>query len=156
LLKEQQIFVLRQYFDFSVRYEELFLDPSLEDISFTHIGGDNQEYRYSGPAWSPDGQADTIWLTLRENESRKVISIINLLGNDDSWNAGKKQPVSGGALKFAVQVDHKPCSVWMASPDDSGHPLELPFDFEITDRGHTAAFAVDAPEFWGLVVLELG
>ena len=59
---------IKRYQDFFVRYEELLYNSTMRDVTWTHCGGDNLEYRFEFP-FSVDGEAEKIWLTLRENES---------------------------------------------------------------------------------------
>ena len=125
-LTEDQISRIRAYEDFFVRYGDLFYDRTLEDVTYTHFGGDNIEYRMERPC-SPDGDPDRIWITIRENERRKIIGLVNLCGvQDDHWNTGKNKPTPQQNMKLHILVDQEPESVWYATPDqDSGNPIQL-------------------------------
>ena len=125
-LTEDQISRIRAYEDFFVRYGDLFYDRTLEDVTYTHSGGDNIEYRMERPC-SPDGDPDRIWIAIRENERRKIIGLVNLCGvQDDHWNTGKNKPTPQQDVKLHILVDQEPESVWYATPDqDSGNPIQL-------------------------------
>lgn len=128
VLSAQQAARVRAYEDFFVQYGDLFYDRSLRNLTYTHFGGDNVEYRADCPC-SADGEAGKLWITVRENERRKLIGLINLCGNrDEHWNTGKDRPVEQENITFHVLVKGEPEMVWYASPDDaSPGPKPLPY-----------------------------
>ena len=125
-LTDKQILCIRTYEDFFVRYGDIFYDRSLDDVTYTHFGGDNIEYRLDSPC-SPDGDPDRIWITIRENEQRKIIAMVNLCGiYDDHWNTGKNRPAPQQDVTLHILVEKEPEAVWYATPDrDSGNPIQL-------------------------------
>ncbi len=125
-LNEEQIPRIRAYEDFFVRYGDLFFDRTMEDVTYTHFGGDNTEYRMNVPC-SPDGEPERIWITIRENDKRKMIGLVNLCGNpEDRWNTGKNRPIPRQDLVLRFLADKAPASVWYASPDlNAGEPVPL-------------------------------
>ena len=135
-LTEKQISRIRGYEDFFVRYGDLLYDHSLEDVTYTHFGGDNTEYRMDVPC-SPDGDPDRIWIMIRENDRRKLIGLVNLCGvKDDLWNKGKDRPVPQQNVTLHILADKEPAVVWYASPDQqSGHPIPLPFTVSAHPNG---------------------
>ncbi len=157
IMTERQSKHLRSYYDFLVRYMELLYDKDLKDVSFTHIGWDNTEYRCLSHPWSPDGKTDTLWLTIRENEKLKCISIINLFGcENDIWNQGKNAPVSQREIAFEVQVDRKIKDVFFASPDrEKSGSQRLDYRLKHTDRGITANFTAPYADCWSMVYILL-
>ena len=156
-LSERQADRMRRYYDFTVRYLELLYDGTLTDVGTTHIGWDNTEYKCENRAWSPDGRPGTLWLTIRENDSRKLISIINLFGcEDDEWNRGKSTPVPQTGIRFQVQLDRQVKGIFLASPDrEDGRSVPLPYHLERTDRGMAAHFTVPGVCRWSLVYIVL-
>ena len=136
MLAENQIIRIRSYEDFFVRYSDLFYDRSMDDVSYTHFGGDNVEYRLDRPC-SPDGDPDRIWVTVRENEKKKLIGLVNLCGvRDDHWNTGKECPVPQRDIVLHVLVDKEPAAVWYVSPDqNSGNPTRLKYDAGLHQYG---------------------
>ena len=128
MLTEDQISRIRGYEDFFVRYGDLLYDRSLKDVTYTHFGGDNIEYRMDSPG-SADGDPDRIWIVIRENENRKLIGLVNLCGvQDDHWNTGKDMPVPQQDIVLHILADQEPAAVWYASPDrDSGNPIPIQF-----------------------------
>lgn len=157
VLTERQADRMRRYYDFIVRYLELLYDSEMTDVSFTHIGWDNTEYKCANRAWSPDGRPNTLWLTVRENDGRKLISIVNLFGcGNDEWNQGKDSPVPQTGIQFQVQLDRKIRGIYLASPDGgNGRSLPLPYQMKKTDRGMTAFFTVPRVCCWSLIYIML-
>ncbi len=135
-LTEDQIARIRCYEDFFVRYGDLLYDRSLEDVTYTHFGGDNIEYRVDSPA-SADGDPGRIWIIIRENEKRKLIGLVNLCGiQDDHWNTGKDMPVPQQQVVLHILVDEAPAAVWYASPDlNSGNPIPIQFTASLHPYG---------------------
>ncbi len=127
-LSPEQERQLRAYDDFFVRYEELLFDDSLQDVSMTHCGWDNEEYTCDVP-YSVTGEGGRLWLVLREQGNRKLITLINLAGDDSSdWNAGRNAPEPIENITLHVQAFSPVVSAWTASPDrkhGAAEPVEV-------------------------------
>lgn len=66
-------------------------------------GLDNYEYQCQSHPVSTYGEANKLWLTIREKELRKCLYFVNLCGcENDYWNKGKGYSHSAG--------EHKNCS----------------------------------------------
>ena len=118
VLNQRQRERIKAYQDFLVRYQELFYDRTLLDVSRTHFGWDNQEYRCESPC-SVEGEPDRLWLTLRENDHRRLIGLINLCGcMEDHWNLGKDQPIPQKNITLHILLTKPVQTAWYASPDD--------------------------------------
>jgi len=156
-LRETQVRRMRNYYDFAVRYMNVLYDDALEDVSMTHIGWDNTEYRCLGTSTSVYGEPDKIWLTIRENRSMKVISLINLCGcRDDFWNKGKDTPVPQTDVEIQVQLDGPIETVFRASPDENmGEAAVLTYEIVRTDRGLTAKIVIPEIKIWSIVCIRL-
>lgn len=140
---------MRCYYDFIVQYMELFYDSKLVDVSMTHIGWDNVEYQCFDSRWSVTGEADKLWITIREKENRKLISFINLCGNDNLWNQGKNKPLDIDNIEMQILVDKPVKGVYFISPDNNhGKVQELIYKREKTDRGWVISFVVPEVEIW--------
>ena len=152
VLSPEQIHQIRSYEDFFVRYGDLLYDRSLEDVTYTHFGGDNIEYRADQPC-SPDGESDKIWITIRENENRRIIGLINLCGiQDDYWNTGKSKPETQVNIHLHVLADKPSLSVWYASPDmNRGNPIQLEHTVSVHPFGLDVRFTVPSLSCFGLV-----
>lgn len=146
---------LRSYYDFLVRYMELFHDEELVDVSMTHMSWDNTEYRCFHKAWSVDAEPDKVWITVREKENRKLISLVNLCGNDNEWNRGKAQPILQQGIRMQVQIDQPIRALYYISPEDNhGEPRLLSYENVPTDRGRTVMFEIPQLELWGNVWID--
>ncbi|HWQ98093.1 MAG TPA: glycoside hydrolase family 66 protein [Clostridia bacterium] len=127
-LSAEQEQILRAYDDFIVRYEELLFDDSLQDVSMTHCGWDNEEYMCDMP-YSVTGDGGKLWLILREQGNRKLITLINLTGDDSSlWNAGRNAPEPACDITLKIQAFSPVKCAWTASPDSNlgtAEPIEV-------------------------------
>lgn len=157
-LSESQAESIRHYYDFIVRYMELLYDKTLKDVSFTHIGWDNTEYKCLNKTWSVDGRPGTLWLTIAENKAYKCIHIINLCGcKEDEWNSGKDTPLLQHDIEFQVQLDVQIEGIYVASPDyKNGISESISYIMKKTDRGMTAEFSVPSVFYWSMVYIKLG
>ena len=144
-LSREQELLLRRYDDFFVRYEELFYDDSLKDVSMTHFGWDNEEYRCSAAA-SVDGSPNKLWLILREGNGKKLISIVNLCGDSsDLWAKGRDDASVQRDIEFLVQVFGKIKTVFTASPDfENGNAVAC--SYEITQGDRSPVLKINLPQ----------
>lgn len=147
---------MRSYYDFVIQYMELFYDSELIDVSMTHIGWDNTEYRCFHEQWSVDAQPGKIWITVREKEKRKLISLINLCGNDSNeWNRGKAEPTLQKNIKLQVQIDLPVKGIYFASPDNNyGQAKTIDYAKIPTERGCAIQFEVPYLELWSNIWID--
>ena len=115
-----QLDLVRLYQDFFVRYQDLMTDIRLEDVSMTHQDWDNPEYRFSCPS-SPCGEGGKVWCHIREHGQRKLVYLVNLIGNDDLWNEGKSEPPVVD-VTVDVLILKNVRKAWYASPE-GGHAV---------------------------------
>lgn len=142
-LSSEQEAILRKYDDFFVQYQEILYDTTLQDVSFSHCGWDNQEYCCNVP-FSVDGAAEKLWLILRENARQKVISFINLCGDScDLWANGREAPSLIPKATFEIQVEQDVSGVYYATPDSENPlPVECDFTYKQTDRSKVVCFTI--------------
>ena len=154
-LTEEAERTLRAYDDFFVRYEELFFDDELCDVSMTHFLGENREYRCSLPA-SADGEPGKLWLILREKPGRKLISVINLCQEDsDRWAEAHRECAVQTDVGFDVQFFGKIQKIFTASPDREGGDLrEVEYRTIETPRGAEVHFTLPTLGRFAFVLLE--
>jgi hypothetical protein len=147
---------MRSYYDFIVQYMELLYDSALADVSMTHMGWDNTEYRCLHENWSVDAEADKIWLIIREKENRKLISLINLCGNQDSrWNKGKHHPRVQEKIRLQVQIDYAVKGIFYASPDyKEGEAQEIEYQLTTTNRGYSISFDIPKLTIWSMIWID--
>lgn len=155
-LSDAEATELRRYYDFMIRYLELFYDPQLRDVSMTHTGWDNFEYQCLSHPVSAYGEAGKVWMILREQDRRKCLCLVNLCGcTDDYWNRGKEAPVPQQNVRFRVQTDRLPKGVYVASPDwPSLGARVLPFQCIEDSRGRFAEFALAEVPLWTVIWMD--
>ncbi|MDQ0900527.1 glycoside hydrolase family 66 protein [Paenibacillus sp. V4I7] len=148
---------IRNYYDFLVRYVHLLQDSTLRDVSMTHVQGDNLEYMFENASFSTYGEPNKVWTVVRENESHKLISFINLTNNlEDYWNEGKLQPTTVEGIMVRIQIDGPVKHVFTASPDiEMGRPHDLMYTIEDTERGLTLLVNLPKLYVWSLLVIEV-
>lgn len=153
-LSDEQAAVLRRYYDFLIRYMNLFYDPELQNVSMTHMGWDNYEYRCLSHGVSVWGKAGKLWLILREKPERKCLFSVNLCGcEDDLWNKGKPMPAPQRDVCWQIQVDRPVKKICTASPE-APEARELPFHFIDSDKGRFVRFSIPELALWNVVWLD--
>ncbi|MBI9103958.1 MAG: hypothetical protein JEY99_16190 [Spirochaetales bacterium] len=149
-----------KYYDFQVRYLDLFLDPFLVEISETHTAGENREYFFEGAETSADGRPGRVWTIVRESRGRRVISLINLTGQEESfWNRGKSEPseIMGFSLDFPLDrpEGEQGLSAFFASPDiNDGSMMILNVERVRNERGPAGSIRIKDLPLWSVIVLE--
>lgn len=147
--------IIRNYYDFIIRYINLLYDNELVDVSMTHVAGDNTEYIIENVDYSTYGEANKLWITIKEKPLLKTISFINLTNNnEDYWNEGKNKPNNLQNIRICVLTERKIKGVFIASPDyNNGQVKNLEYHIENRDRGKYAV--IDIPEIyiWSLLYI---
>lgn len=141
--------VLRRYYDFAVRYENLLM---LGTTDATTAGAE----RLSGAdaTISRDGRADSIWTIVRQDTNRDIINLINLCGVDSvSWTEKLDEgptPLTNVHLQYTGTrpVDR----VWMASPDGVDTIRPVPLDVKAGDG--VIEFVLPCLAYWTMLVIE--
>lgn len=156
-LHSEEAAVLRRYYDFLVRYLELFYDPDLKTVSMTHQCWDNYEYQCLSQRVSAYGEAGRLWLIIREKDTRKCLHFVNLCGcTDENWNKGKDTPIFQKDISIRVQIDRAVSGIFTASPDDDSMQAQaLPYRICENEKGQFVDFVLPSVKFWTAVWLEL-
>lgn len=148
---------IRKYYDFQVRYQNILYDNELRDVSMTHMEGDNIEYTFENLNYSTYGEADKVWVIVKEKPELKTISVINLKGNgEDYWNKGKETPEKIKNAVVNISIDSGVKNIFVASPDtNGGRPEKL--DYKIIDgiRGKRLIAEIPEVSVWSLLCIEL-
>jgi dextranase len=147
---------IRNYYDFIVRYSNIFFDNGLEDVSMTHADADNREYVFQNFQYSTYGEPGKVWVVIREKPERKTISFINLSGNgDDFWNKGKNWPDKISNLCVEIQVERDIKSLFLATPDsEMGRAQEPEYCVIEGERGKTLVVNIKELSIWSILVVE--
>jgi dextranase len=143
--------VMRAYYDFVVRYENVLADRL--GVTATPAG-EQAMVRITGVPVSTQGAAGTVWTIVRTLPGFLAISLINLTAApDDAWNS-PKPPVSvlpDLAIDFPVAGMVR--GVFAASPDwDHGQPEALAFLQYDPDDARRVAVRLLRLHYWTLLV----
>jgi dextranase len=145
--------VARRYFDLAVRYGELL--SAAEDVTRTHLGGENEEVRIEASVpVATDAEAGTLWGRVLRVPDGLLVSLIDLsVQTDDIWDAPKSPsaPLNGVRLSILRRCEDGP-SVAIASPDAPQLAVLTPV--ERSDRYDTVA--LPAFDTWALVLIRDG
>jgi dextranase len=146
-----------RYADFLVRYAPLLYDDSGMDVTMTAAGGINEDVVVSadGAVISSDGQADSVWVGLRESEKRIVLHLLNLTGNDADWNTGKHEPKVVEDVRIHLRLDADIQGVFTATPDGESHCAQsLSFQTERTPNGRLQTLTLPKLQYYSIVWIE--
>ncbi|MGZ3663418.1 MAG: glycoside hydrolase family 66 protein [Ktedonobacterales bacterium] len=152
--------VMRDYYDFVVRYMNI-----LSDRRLTLCDGETVSARTAtidGYHVSTNGDAGTIWIIERAMPGYRTISFINLTTSTDAnWNVPTSPAVALEALPVRLRLDDHENAlqvrrVFAATPDDgSGTPVALAFSLHREADGTTGiTFELPHLAYWTLVYLE--
>ena len=149
--------IIRRYYDYMIRYSNLFYDEELQNVSMTHTGWDNYEYQTDGHNISSYGESDKIWMIIREKKFRKCIYLINLCGQtEDYWNNGKVEPLLQENIKFAVQVDFPVSNIFFSTPDENNlNATRLTFIERNTKVGKIIEFILPRLKYWSTIWIDM-
>jgi hypothetical protein len=142
----------RRYYDFAVRYGDLFFDRSSVDVTHTHLAGENVEVTVEGPVRvSIDCEPGALWARVIRTKLGLLISLIDLSAQeDDLWDGPKRPSALLNGVRVAVErVRHEAPRFDFAEPDDAPGLVRLQPSF---DGRHDV---VELPAFgpWALVLI---
>ena len=139
-----------------IRYLDLFYDEELRNVSMTHMGWDNYEYQCQSHPVSTYGEANKLWLTIREKELRKCLYFVNLCGcENDYWNKGKDTPIPQENIRIVVQVDSPVKGVYAASPDREAMQAQAIQYTDFESKGAFIEFVLPRIGYWTVVWIDL-
>lgn len=145
---------MRKYYDFMIRYLELFYDETLVDVSMTHAYGDNKEYVFERANCSPYAEANKLWTIIKENKKIKLISLVNLQGNDALWNVEKEKPIKVSELIVNVQIDRPIQEVFITSPETQSL-IPIPYTINDCKRGKVLSMTLNDINIWQVVLVKV-
>ena len=126
----------------------------MTDVSHTHFRGDNREYTADTDLLSPDPEAGTVWIDIRENSNRKFVNFVNLTGaGDDEWNQSKTV-ADTKPFVFRMLMAGPIESITFSTPDADAIRIEsLEYKVENTPFGPYAVVTVPALHIWGSLLI---
>lgn len=156
-MREEFERIVRNYYDFIVRYGNLLFDQQLIDNSMTHANGINDEFVFENGEFSSYGEPNKVWTIVKEMPGYKTINLINLTGVDsDVWNEPKDcKPKTLENITVKAMVEEEVEGVYMASPFiNDGKAIELQYDFTEHSRGKAIKFEVPQLDTWNLIYIK--
>ena len=142
----------RRYFDLAVRYGDLLF--AADDVTRTHLGGDNEEVRIEAPVpVATDAEAGTLWGRVLRVPQGLLVSLIDLSAQaDDTWDAPKvPSTLLDGVRVSILRRGEAPPSAAIASPDA---PQLAALEPERGERYDTVV--LPAFDTWALVLIRDG
>ncbi|MGH2388498.1 MAG: glycoside hydrolase family 66 protein, partial [Chloroflexota bacterium] len=143
--------VMRRYYDFVVRYENVLSDRRLVTAP---RDDETAAVEITGRRGSPIGIAGMIWTIRRSMPGFRTLSLINLSDAEDTlWNAPKPPVRALEHLAVSFQVGARVTSLFIADPDRS-HPIPIQTAFTSAGEGAATRIRFEVPrlEYWTLVV----
>jgi dextranase len=146
---------LRRWYDFAVRYGDLFFDRGETDVTRSTIAGVNTELRIQAPASiSTSLEPGAVWTRAVETDHGLVVHLINLIEQRElDWDAPKRPSEPAKNLRLSLRrVGTREPTFLFADPDRTVGLRQLRPRFE------SAYDHVRIPPFrtWGLVLIRRG
>ncbi|WP_341954095.1 glycoside hydrolase family 66 protein [Salinibacterium sp. TMP30] len=146
--------LLKRWYDFLVEHDELLLDTSIVDVTGATVGAynDDTDVTFESAIVGETGLPGEIWRRVTESNGRRIIHLINLVGQVDSlWDAPRNPTADVGAGRVKIRrIPGCVPRVQVADPDGLGRLI----DVEVTVDGEFA-FAVLPPlAVWQLVLID--
>ncbi len=146
--------VMRDYYDFIVRYENL--------LDFNTLGNTSDvtsnAITWSGThALSKNGQTNTIWTVCKQwHDQYDAVSLINLYGLiDDQWRNAQPAPAVQTNIVFKYYLSKKVQQVYLATPDDGlGRPTSLAYTDGVDGAGYYVQLTVPQLQYWDLLIFD--
>jgi hypothetical protein len=140
---------LRRYYDFAVSYREFLRDPALRDVAAEFVDASEPPFSASLP-YASLPTAGRVWVGMRAKPGWIVISLVNLVGEQDIlWDKPRK-PRTARELRLQLPDELRIRRCLVASPDGVGSfaPSAQPLS-----AGRRPAIRLTLST-WSLVLLE--
>jgi dextranase len=142
--------VMRRYYDFVVRYENVLSDQRLTTV----LDHEPATVAIAGHRCSSNGEAGAIWAIRRSMPGFVTLSLINLASIQEThWNAAKPPVHALHNLAIDWGAGVRVTSLFVADPDgldQSAHTL--PYTTNGEGTGARIHFEIPRLEYWTLVV----
>lgn len=153
-LNDNEFNEIRNYYDFNTMYSEVLYDNTMNDVSLTHLDGDNTEYAFTECDVSPTPEIGKVFTIIKENDERKIIHLINLVDSDTlEWNEPQNSREAVKLIKVEVLSLITVSSIYLTSPDKNLLPIEVEFNSVETERGNLITFKIENLMFWDMIII---
>lgn len=146
--------LLKRWYDFLVEHDELLVDPAIVDVTAATVGeyNDDTDVTFDSISVGESGQPGQVWRRITESRGRRIIHLINLVGQTNSlWDSPRNATADVGA--GTVKIRRIPgCvpRVQVADPDGVGRLV----DVEVTVDGEYAFALLPPLSVWQLVLID--
>lgn len=111
-----------RWYDFQVRYGDLFYDPAQVDVTEFFTGGINDDVSFTGPegtVFSTKAVPGTVWTRVVRTSLGIVVHLVNLVGQTvPEWDAGKNDPVVQRGVTLKLAMVGADATVWAVDVDE--------------------------------------
>jgi len=140
---------LRRYYDFAVAYRAFLRDPALREVAATFIDGGEPPFNASLP-YASTPAVGRVWAGMRTKPGWLVISLVNLLGEEDLLWDGPRNPRTAREIRLELPDDLRFRRCLVASPDGAGSFAPTP---QSLGDGQRPTIEISLST-WSLVLLE--
>lgn len=107
-----------RWYDFQVRYGDLFYDAGQVDVTEFFTGGINNDLVFSGATFSTKADAGTIWTRVVRTRHGLVVHLLNLRGQTDTmWDVGKNPVPSQSGIAVSIAPVSPRAGIWFTTVD---------------------------------------
>lgn len=150
-----------RWYDFQVRYGDLFFDESQVDVTEFFTGGINEDLVFEGIPVSTKAEPGTVWTRVVRTPRGLVVHLINLISQTETvWDAGKNDVVPQSGVTVRIAPVDPGATIWCASPERpdlmpvSGGGLDAAAQLNALSAGQsTVAFALPELREWAIVFI---
>ncbi len=145
--------VMRNYYDFNVRYENLLFSNAVAGVVDGTSGALISSTTHT---LSKDAESNTIWTVVQLwPGTYDTVNLINLYGVDNVWRNLSGTPTTQTNIHLKYYVSSKVYQVYVATPDDGlGRPQPLAFTDGTDGQGYYVQVTVPQLQYWDLLVFD--
>jgi len=154
--------IIQNYYDLITRYSKYLFSQDLRDKSAVLTGGINDEIilKVKGEKinFGPNGEKDSIWTIVRENNKFKTLNLVNLMGIDTiKWDQPQyTDPKIQQHIEIEWLIDEDVKNVyWITADKGDIRPRKIDFIRDKHRRGEIIRFTIPELNYWGLVIVKI-
>ncbi len=154
--------IMQNYYDLITRYSKYLFSQNLRDKSAFLTGGINYEIMLEVKGkkinFGPNGEKDSIWTIVRENNKFKTLNLVNLMGIDTTkWDQPQyTDPKIQQHIEIEWLIDEDVENVyWITADKGDIRPRKIDFIRDKHKRGEIVRFTIPELIYWGLVIVKV-
>ncbi|MBU4562120.1 hypothetical protein KKB17_01775 [bacterium] len=108
--------------------------------------------------FGPNGEKDSIWTIVRENNKFKTLNLVNLIGIDTiKWDQPQHaSPETQHDIEIEWLIDEDVEGVyWITGDKGDIKPRKIDFIRDKHRRGEIIRFTIPELNYWGLVIVKI-